>query len=747
MPIERTRALADVPTPAFQAIRGWRKASLLVVVTLAAVVLYIGTEQLLSELNYVALGVYVAVVALAIIYALYFYRVTAKTKAYVLGTEPDEPYGGIRSGWRRALFVWELNVLIAAAMLLAISLAFRQAYEIWGERLFKVNVADPTTLPPWPLFVFDQFLSVAFLGLFEVFGLQTKTIEPVFPLGSAAMYLVRVLVGAAIFLAVKHWYDTSRLIKMSVLSLRNSFDLEAEERLKKLGSRAVPALIKWLKANDDWIRRRVTEILGRIGDSRAATAIYRLLSDQEAGVRAEAIESLTVCGGGREVPKIRTLIDDREAEVREAVVTVLAGFKDRASVPVLMRALEDQNQNVREKAARSLAILLREGVGSSEDVEELLRVIRSLHGLEQLEALSAVAIALPDKTLPILEELRDSSEEDVIRIASVELIYKIRSGELREDSPWRDEEERDEEAEETESEEPAEPYYSDSDLAVAMELLKSDSEDARDTAVSLLGVFRDKRAIPVLLEALSASDPMVRAQATSALGDIGDPGTAAAVARLLRDSEADVRKEAADALDDLEAKDLIEDVLVAYEMERDEEPRRRFFSLLCQWDEGKHTDVVLAGLNDQDEDIRKSAIEHFKRRAEPRAIPRLLELLTSEDNEFILSYIIEALLKAGDPSVVPHIDRFCTHSSEWVRRAAEYALAWFKEGSMTSEMRIDEVALYEKLRKYPFFRAWQDGKLSRELFQENMEVFKQDFFSDGISPGEYVWVLEREIKE
>lgn len=58
---------------------------------------------------------------------------------------------------------------------------------------------------------------------------------------------------------------------------------------------------------------------------------------------------------------------------------------------------------------------------------------------------------------------------------------------------------------------------------------------------------------------------------------------------------------------------------------------------------------------------------------------------------------------------------------------------------------FDEKAVYEKFQKFPFFRAWQEGKLSRRLFRENMGAFKDDFSGEGISPEEYKWVFDREL--
>jgi len=61
-------------------------------------------------------------------------------------------------------------------------------------------------------------------------------------------------------------------------------------------------------------------------------------------------------------------------------------------------------------------------------------------------------------------------------------------------------------------------------------------------------------------------------------------------------------------------------------------------------------------------------------------------------------------------------------------------------GEGMDDDRIDKI-----LTQYPFFRAWQEGKLSRKLFAQNMDAFKQQFLEDeGLTPEEFQYVVRRE---
>lgn len=82
---------------------------------------------------------------------------------------------------------------------------------------------------------------------------------------------------------------------------------------------------------------------------------------------------------------------------------------------------------------------------------------------------------------------------------------------------------------------------------------EAETSHSRRTAVLILGLLRDQRAVAALTRALGSPDPLLRGRAAEALGKYGEP-EAAVVDRLLAgldDPEPFVRESAAKALGSL----------------------------------------------------------------------------------------------------------------------------------------------------------------------------------------------------
>ncbi len=438
------------------------------------------------------------------------------------------------------------------------------------------------------------------------------------------------------------------------------------------------------------------------------------------------------------------MISDEDAAVRKAVVAVMGAWRTPLNIPVLRAGIRDPDESVRDIAVKCFCTLIREGVGTEEDVIELLEAVRTMSSVEQLTALEAVSTAVRERAMPLLEELRDTAPEHMTRFGAIRLRYAIRTGELDRDDPWLKAEggtADDENSEERPS------GFDDRDFELAIALLKSYDSDVREETASLLAESKDPRALEPLSALLHDPEPGVREGAVRALSKLERREAAPAMVSLLRDLNPDVRRAVADALDDLEARKFLPDLVAVFADERDEDVRWKLFHVISGWDDGRYGDLILAALDDQNPEIRELAVKHLTHAAEPRAIPTLLRRLKSETNEFRLSEVIGALQKASDPSVASAIEPFRTHESEWVRRAAEEALAWFRAATEPAQHVTVGPKVYERLSKYPFFRAWKEGRLSKELFLENMDAFRGDFFhEEGITPEQYQKIIDIELK-
>ncbi len=64
------------------------------------------------------------------------------------------------------------------------------------------------------------------------------------------------------------------------------------------------------------------------------------------------------------------------------------------------------------------------------------------------------------------------------------------------------------------------------------------------------------------------------------------------------------------------------------------------------------------------------------------------------------------------------------------------------------EGEYDEKKIEDILTKYPFYRKWKSGKLSKKLFLENMEGFREDFITiEFLRPEEIDKIIKKELKK
>ncbi|MGH7998806.1 MAG: HEAT repeat domain-containing protein [Brasilonema sp.] len=123
-------------------------------------------------------------------------------------------------------------------------------------------------------------------------------------------------------------------------------------------SKAVPALIKALKNEDENIRIMIIAALGEIG-SQASPAVpflnELLVRDRSSDVQSITVHALRKINRGR-VPVLITNLKSKDWRVRYQAAHTLGqiGTEAKDAVPALTVALEDEIQPVRSSAANAL---------------------------------------------------------------------------------------------------------------------------------------------------------------------------------------------------------------------------------------------------------------------------------------------------------------------------------------------------------------------------------------------------------
>jgi len=177
------------------------------------------------------------------------------------------------------------------------------------------------------------------------------------------------------------------------------------------------------------------------------------------------------------------------------------------------------------------------------------------------------------------------------------------------------------------------------DAEKEMARLSSPEASERNEAVRILGYFRCREAVPLLIEFLKDDDQYVRRDAIEALGEIGDPRAIEPLIKAYnRENEIELRK-VLSRIKDNRVVDLLIDML------DDEDPEVRSFAIkvLGERQESGATELIITFLQDEDSGVRMNAAYALARIADPASEKPLLDHLANEDDSFVRSAITSAL--------------------------------------------------------------------------------------------------------
>ena len=211
----------------------------------------------------------------------------------------------------------------------------------------------------------------------------------------------------------------------------------------------------------------------------------------------------------------------------------------------------------------------------------------------------------------------------------------------------------------------------------------------RFEVVSLLGRFKDERAVPTLIAALKDKSPRVAAMAAWALGQIGSPAALAPLLKYVRDPTVEVRQYVLGALGpchSYEAEPALSDSAfrVVRRALRAPKPKWRIAALQSLRAYGYRDAVqeVIRMSVDPSNEVRYVAVQalgqigHVQRSKPARdaIYEALLVALDADELQSIRDKAMHSLAEVGDKRAVPHLQRLMREGTEKDQIAARLAL-------------------------------------------------------------------------
>jgi len=180
-------------------------------------------------------------------------------------------------------------------------------------------------------------------------------------------------------------------------------------------------------------------------------------------------------------------------------------------------------------------------------------------------------------------------------------------------------------------------------VPMMLNLLLDDDPAQRRGAAWALGMIDDCAGVPGLVAALTDSDMMVRMEAAASLGKIADPTARPFLQRALHDDNWEIREAVADAIEKL-------GVIVTASVSNDPVPTA---APPVTPPRISTTDIakLLAALNHDNWQVRRSAVEGLAKSNNPSVVPALLEVLHDEDSH-VRHAAVKALELHPDDAVV-----------------------------------------------------------------------------------------------
>ena len=289
------------------------------------------------------------------------------------------------------------------------------------------------------------------------------------------------------------------------------------ERREKRG---IKPLIKLLSDKSCAVREAAADALSRINGKEVIQELIFLLRSEEVDLRNIAIEILEEIGE-KVVEPLSPLLEDEDHDIRKFVCDIMGNIGSPRAIPYLISVLNDPHINVAcaacealgnikdKKATESLIKILKdkdrkwliynavEALGKIQDVravDALMELSSSKNSLILFAQIRALGEIGDTRAVGYLLSFLDSTE---LNKAAVEALAKVaRKDEKKVSSSLKSFPER---------------------TGLIRKFLKNPDPGVKEKAAFLVGVIKDKEAVPLLVSLLSGDEEKVKEEAMRAL--------------------------------------------------------------------------------------------------------------------------------------------------------------------------------------------------------------------------------------
>jgi HEAT repeat protein len=476
------------------------------------------------------------------------------------------------------------------------------------------------------------------------------------------------------------------------LNSLNSFELEIERKRLSISAlkgrpskEAMNILIEALKDENWRIRKTALDILlsEYPFEEYISDLIGLLYLGDNAGARNTAIEALTRLGR-KATPYLIEAFETKDRDVRKFIIDILGSLDDPRAIPLMLRALSDEDENVKVTAVEHLG-----RVKESSVVDALINILKSddlwtaypaadaLGRIGDRRAIPYLVEALSKKTLrvpvlkslarfaepltlpyivPLLQDPSKTIQEETLKCL-VKFYHRGVKAELIVDELKK-------------------IYNEDELFDLCLKFAWSNKPDLRISAIMLLGLLKNERALQPLLEI--SQEEEFREDVKKALLFMGS-SRPECLLPLFGIENAYYRRFLAEIAGEI-GSEIYTSSLIEYLRDDDGHVRANAAKALSKIGAIEAIPYIKELLQDPYEDVQESAVEGLSRMRDGLDINEINSLLKSQDYKLRRSGVrLLGLLRAE--GFLDEIG-FCLKDSEpSVRRAAVEALKILGEAS------------------------------------------------------------------